>query len=196
MHTRLNTDRSRAFLCFWKIFQIFFKNIACFAFPCVVSNRGANFPALAGQEGGKHMKPHSQQQEQQKQTFEHFCKQILKNEKNDYHRRLNYRQEHEVLFCELPPSTVEQLSVSDKYFQDTYLFQIKGFEVAVADELLGEALKTLPQDRLEIILLSYFLDMSDPEIAAHLNLIRRTVSHRRKNTLRKLKKIMEGYDDE
>nr|WP_296833924.1 sigma-70 family RNA polymerase sigma factor [uncultured Marvinbryantia sp.] len=142
------------------------------------------------------MKPHSQQQEQQKQTFEHFCKQILKNEKNDYHRRLNYRQEHEVLFCELPPSTVEQLSVSDKYFQDTYLFQIKGFEVAVADELLGEALKTLPQDRLEIILLSYFLDMSDPEIAAHLNLIRRTVSHRRKNTLRKLKKIMEGYDDE
>ena len=71
-----------------------------------------------------------------------------------------------------------------------------GFEIAVADELLAEALKTLPQDRLEIILLSYFLEMSDPEIAAHLNLIRRTVSHRRKNALRKLKKIMEGYADE
>ena len=125
------------------------------------------------------MKPHSQQ-EQQKQTFE----------------RLNYRQEHEVLFCELPPTTLEKISVWDKYFQDTYLFEIMGFEVAVADEVLGEALKTLPQDRLEIILLSYFLEMSDPEIAAHLNLIRRTVSHRRKNALRKLKKIMEGYADE
>ena len=141
------------------------------------------------------MKPHSQQ-EHQKQTFEHFCKQILKNERNDYHRRLNYRQEHEVLFCELPPTTLEKISVWDKYFQDTYLFEIMGFEIAVADEVLGEALKALPQDRLEIILLSYFLEMSDPEIAAHLNLIRRTVSHRRKNALRKLKKIMEGYADE
>ena len=86
------------------------------------------------------MKPHSQQQEQQKQTFEHFCKQILKNEKNDYHRRLNYRQEHEVLFCELPPSTVEQLSVSDKYFQDTYLFQIKGFEETAFETVNEERL--------------------------------------------------------
>ena len=84
----------------------------------------------------------------------------------------------------------------DKYFQDTYLFEIMGFEVAVADELLAEALKALPQDRLEIILLSYFADMTDKEIAGHLNLIRRTVAHRRKNALRKLKKIMEGFADE
>lgn len=141
------------------------------------------------------MKPHSQQ-EHQKQTFEYFCKQILKNERNDYHRRLNHRQKHEVLFCELPPYTLEQIAVWDEYFQDTYIFEIMGFEVAVADELLAEALKTLPQDRLEIILLSYFLQMSDPEIAERLNLIRRTVSHRRKNALRKLQKIMEGYADE
>ena len=141
------------------------------------------------------MKPHSQQAHQ-KQSFEYFCKQILKNERNDYHRRLNYRQEHEVLFCELPPHTLEQIAVWDKYFQDTYLFEIMGFEIAVTDELLAEALKTLPQDRLQIILLSYFLQMSDPEIAERLNLIRRTVSHRRKNALRKLQKIMEGYADE
>ena len=92
--------------------------------------------------------------------------------------------------------TVERFAMWDKYFQDTYLFEIMGFEVAVADELLAEALKALPQDRLEIILLSYFADMTDKEIAGHLNLIRRTVSHRRKNALRKLKKIMEGYADE
>ena len=141
------------------------------------------------------MKPHSQDEHKQ-QTFEYFCKQILKNERNDYHRELNQQGEREVLFCELPPHTVEQFAMWDKYFQDTYLFEIMGFEVAVADELLAEALKALPQDRLEIILLSYFADMTDREIAGHLNLIRRTVSHRRKNALRKLKKIMEGYADE
>ena len=98
----------------------------------------------------------------------------------------------------LKDSTGETITKSmwDKYFQDTYLFEIMGFEIAVADELLAEALKALPQDRLEIILLSYFADMTDKEIAGHLNLIRRTVAHRRKNALRKLKKIMEGFADE
>lgn len=141
------------------------------------------------------MKPHLQH-EHEEYTFEYFCKQILKNERNDYHRQLKQYRKHETLFSELPPNTIEQLAVWDKYFQDTYLFDIMGFEVAVADELLAEALKALPQDRLQIILLSYFGEMSDPEIAEHLSLVRRTVSHRRKSTLRKLKKIMEGYENE
>ena len=120
----------------------------------------------------------------------------MKNERNDYHRKIKQQREHEVLFSELSPKTLEQFAVWDKYFEDTYLFEIMGFEVAVADELLAEALKTLPQDRLQIILLSYFLGMSDPEIAGRLNLIRRMVSHRRKNSLQALKKFMEGYADE
>ena len=48
--------------------------------------------------------------------------------------------------------------------------EVMGLEIAIADELLAEALQTLPQDRLEIVLLSYFLGMSDPEIADQLNL--------------------------
>ena len=141
------------------------------------------------------MKPHSQH-EHKEHTFDYFCKQILKNERTDYHRQLKVQQEHEILFSELPPNTLEQFAVWDRYFKDTYLFEIMGFEVAVTDTLLAEALKTLPQDRLQIILLSYFFGMSDPEIAGRLNLIRRTVAHRRKNSLRTLKKFMERYADE
>ena len=48
--------------------------------------------------------------------------------------------------------------------------EVMGLEIAIADELLAEALQTLPQDRLEIVLLSYFLGMSDLEIADQLNL--------------------------
>ena len=57
-------------------------------------------------------------------------------------------------------------------------------------------LKSLPQDRLDIILLSYFLGMSDPEIAEHLNLVRRTVAYRRTSSLQTLKKFMEENADE
>lgn len=130
------------------------------------------------------------------QTFDSFCKRLLKNEARDYYKHLQYRREHEISFSELSEETLGQLIVWDKYFEDTYLFEAMGFEIAVADELLAEALKTLPPDRQEIILLSYFLGMSDPEIAEYMNLLRRTVAYRRTSSLQALKKYMEENADE
>lgn len=124
------------------------------------------------------MKP-DPKEEHKKHTFDTYCKRILKNESSDYHRRLNVLMKHEIPLSELPQEILQQLAVWDEYFKDTYRFEAKGFEIFVADGLLAEALKTLPQDRLEIVLLYYFLGMSDPEIAAHLNLVRRTVAYRR-----------------
>ena len=120
----------------------------------------------------------------------------MKNETRDYHRHLQYLWEHEILFSELPEETLEQLAAWDRYFEDEYHFEVMGLEIAIADELLAEALQTLPQDRLEIVLLSYFLGMSDPEIADQLNLVRRTVAYRRTSSLQALKKFMEGQADE
>ncbi|WP_442346039.1 sigma factor-like helix-turn-helix DNA-binding protein [Gemmiger formicilis] len=41
---------------------------------------------------------------------------------------------------------------------------MSGFDVLVKNELLAEALNALPERKRDIILLSYFLDMSDAEI--------------------------------
>lgn len=141
------------------------------------------------------MKPNSQE-EHKEHTFDSFCKKILKHEARDYYKHLQYRREHEISLSELSGEELEQFVVWDRYFEDTYLFEVMGFEIAVADELLAEALKSLPQDRLDIILLSYFLGMSDPEIAEHLNLVRRTVAYRRTSSLQTLKKFMEENADE
>ena len=141
------------------------------------------------------MKPDPKEEHKQ-HTFDTYCKRILKNESSDYHRRLNVLMKHEIPLSELPQEILQQLSVWDEYFKDTYRFEAKGFEIFVADGLLAEALKTLPQDRLEIVLLYYFLGMRDPEIAAHLNLVRRTVAYRRTSSLQELKKFMEGKADE
>lgn len=135
-------------------------------------------------------------EERNEHTFDSFCKRLLKNETKDYYRRMQHRRKHEVSLSELPEETLSQLAVWDSYFENTYLFEIMGFEISIKDELLAEALKTLPQDRREIILLSYFLGMTDPEIAEHLNLVRRTVAYRRTSTLQALKKCMEEKADE
>ena len=141
------------------------------------------------------MKPNPKETHKQ-HTFDAYCKRILKNESSDYHRRMNVLRQYEIPFSMLPQRTLAQLSVWDEYFKDTYRFEARGFEIFIADGLLAEALKTLPKDRLEIILLYYFLGMSDPEIAAHLNLLRRTVAYRRTSSLQELKKFMEGNADE
>ena len=60
------------------------------------------------------------------------------------------------------------------------------------DEALAEAISALPVDRRDIILLSYFLDMSDAEIANVLNMVRRSVAYRRTSTLKLLKNPMGG----
>ena len=58
-----------------------------------------------------------------------------------------------------------------------------GYEIAVSDELIAEALNALLADRRDIILLSYFLDLNDREIAQRLNLVQRTANYRRTSTL-------------
>ncbi|MDE6387824.1 MAG: sigma-70 family RNA polymerase sigma factor [Lachnospiraceae bacterium] len=141
------------------------------------------------------MKPDPKEKHKQ-HTFDAYCKRILKNESSDYQRRMSVLREHEIPFSMLPKETLAQFVMWDEYFKDTYHFEARGFEISVADELLAEALKTLPQDRLEIVLLYYFLGMSDTEIAAHLNLVRRTVAYRRTSSLQELKKFMEVNADE
>ena len=69
---------------------------------------------------------------------------------------------------------------------------ISRHSVCIDDETLAEAISALPVDRRDIILLSYFLDMSDAEIANVLNMVRRSVAYRRTSTLKLLKNLMGG----
>jgi len=71
-----------------------------------------------------------------------------------------------------------------------------GYDVAVKDDLISTALAALSEQKRDIILLSYFLDMTDQEIGKKLNMVRRTVQYQRTSSLRQLKKLLEGKADE
>jgi RNA polymerase sigma factor (sigma-70 family) len=140
------------------------------------------------------MKP--QNSDHIRQAFDSYCKKVLKYKARDCYAKQKRRGEREILFSELSEQELASLAATDKYFTDEYIFRADGESVNVSDSELAEALNGLPQDRRNIILLSYFLDMTDAEIAKRLNLVRRTVAYRRTSTLRELKKIMEGNADE
>ena len=93
-----------------------------------------------------------------------------------YRRTLAKRAAREVTFSDLSESELAQLFTTDEYESDYYRFQVSGFDVLVKNELLAEALNALPERKRDIVLLSYFLDMSDAEIGELLNVVRRRFS--------------------
>jgi len=124
-------------------------------------------------------------------AFDSFCKKVLKNDARNYYDEMKRLRDKEVSFSELSEQELEQLSTTDKYFSTEQTFSVLGRDVIVSDESIAEALRSLPERKRDIILLSYFLELSDMEIGKKLNLIRSTVQYQRTSTLRELKKIME-----
>jgi RNA polymerase sigma factor (sigma-70 family) len=133
-------------------------------------------------------------EEHKRHTFDSYCKKILKYAARTYNGKQKERGEREVSFSDLSARDLAKLSAADEYFADEYVFSVLNESVGVSDCELAEALNALPADRRDIVLMSYFFDMTDREIAERLNMARRTVAYRRTSTLKALKNLMESED--
>lgn len=131
-----------------------------------------------------------------RKQFDRICKLALKGEKIDYCRYIAYRQKHEVMLSELSEKDMGRLYTVDEYEVENQWFQVLGYDIEVKDTLIAEALQALSEKKRDVILLSYFMDMSDAEIGRALNLVRSTVYEHRKRSLEVMKNIMEEHTDE
>lgn len=113
------------------------------------------------------MTPSSHERNKQ-HAFDSFCKKVLKHEARDHYDEMKRQREREVSFSELSAQEMEQLFTVDKYLATEQVFNVLGREVVVNNELIAEALRTLPERKRDIILLAYFLEMSDREIGETL----------------------------
>lgn len=127
--------------------------------------------------------------------FDSFCRKVLREEARDYLRELARRAAHEVPFSELSEEQMERLYVLDKYQSEAIHFDVQGYDVAINNEQLADALAALPDDKRDIVLLAYFLDMSDQEIADKLNLVRSTAQYRRASSIKEMKQRLEVVGD-
>ena len=102
--------------------------------------------------------------------FDCKLKKVVKGIVRNYRKELARRQAKEVSFRELPEIVVEKLIVWDDYESEYTTFDVCGTEIRVLDEELAEALKQLPEQSRNIVLMFFFLDMSDSEIGEKLNI--------------------------
>ena len=90
---------------------------------------------------------------------------------------------------------MEQLAVYDRYPWKYYSFIVHGNVILIENDLLADALKQLSKENWDILLMYWFLEMADCEIADYLHLTRKTVNNRGLKSYRLLKELMEGDAD-
>jgi len=132
------------------------------------------------------------QKESVRHIFDSYCKKILRQENAGMKRSEVRRRAREYSLSELPPELFEKLRYEDVH---PMVFEVCGYRIPVNDDRLAAALAALLREKRDVILLSYFMDMSDREIGELLDMARRTVQHRRTDTLAELRKRMEDGDD-
>ncbi|MBC1778663.1 RNA polymerase sigma factor [Listeria booriae] len=133
----------------------------------------------------EHWKTHKQH------TFDTFCKKIIRNELFNFYTEINRRKLNEI--------SIDQIQflnhISDpRLVYDApkeCVFMLNEAEIVVKDEQLGEALQALTEDKRNIVLLAYFLNLSDVEIATKLGMSTRRLNRLRHKILLELKDIMK-----
>ena len=113
------------------------------------------------------------------------------------HGEIKRRQLQEVSFSDLTPQEENQLYTYDTYFEHDEAeksFCVAGKEITA--KLLAEALHSLPDDKREAVLLYYFFEMNDAEIAKLRDVPRSTIQYRRTSSFELLKRYLEerAYD--
>lgn len=76
-------------------------------------------------------------------------------------------------------------------FLETNFFKVMDMEISVRNDDISRALKKLPEQKRIIILMTYFLEMTEKEIADCLHLVQSTVHYHKADSLRLLRKWME-----
>ena len=130
------------------------------------------------------------------QQFDAFCKAIIRNESADAHRALSKRFAKEISVENMIFAELSSLQISDEYHPDATSFWVQGRRVIVSDWALGQALRSLPPYRRDVILLSYFMECSDSQIGKLLKMDTRTVCSRRNAALERLRSLLEDLTDE
>lgn len=125
--------------------------------------------------------------------FDCLVKRVIDTTVKDYNRETIRRGKHEVTFTDLPQNILEQMCTLDNHdFLESICFEIMGVQIKVYNEELANAMQNLYKQQREIILMSYFLEMSESEITNYMCISRRTFYRNKKKALEDLKKLLSG----
>ena len=131
------------------------------------------------------------------QSLDSFIKTVARNKSIDILREYARQADRETPLSDLSPSEIAKCaSITDSYRLYSRPYQVRNYVVQVSDPIVGEALQYLTPQRREVILLYYFLELTDAEIGRLLHIDNTTAQYRRRSALKQLKKLVEDMNNE
>lgn len=126
-------------------------------------------------------------------SFDAFCKKAIRNLAVDA-KRIYWKKTMTTSDEELLATYVKSIMTEDTYALNNYekIYYVNGLKVVVTNETVGEALKFIMPNKRAVLLLSFFMDYRDSEIARTLRITNSTVAYRKKQALKQLKVLLEG----
>ncbi len=158
--------------------------------------RGNHHPPLRLRRERKCMIEPNRTEWQVRCAFNAFCKRVLKNEAINIYNEMQKRQTKEMIFSDLTPQEENQLYTLDKQYEGEEGESLQVAGKRITPKLLAEAMRTLPIEKRKTVLLYYFFDKSDVEIAELLEIPRSTVQYRRTSSFNGLKRFLEEHADD
>lgn len=131
----------------------------------------------------------------QEESFDSFCKTVIRHEAINAHKRLAALAEKEIPLSTLSPVEISKLCYEDNYRTYSRTYYVKDMPIKVYDPLFGEVLQYLSPQRRDVILLFYFLQYNDSDIARFLRISRSAVIGRKSSALKRLKELLEDVED-
>ena len=129
-------------------------------------------------------------------VFDSFCKKVLKNAAINCFHEIKRHREREQFFSELTKKEWQQIYMEDEYKLERYVFQVLGQEVEVKNLLIAKALRNLPEKKRNVILMYYYLEMTETEIAEQMDLGQSMINYHRINSLKELEEFLEVHKDD
>lgn len=119
-----------------------------------------------------------------------------KDYERDAYDQRKRKLKREQLFGEMSPEELNKLITTDRYFQFERDIVEDGLRFIVCDQVVYDALMTLPGAKRKIVLLSYFGEMNDREIGDALGTGRANVQYHRSRALAMMRKMLEQESEE
>ena len=137
------------------------------------------------------MIPPSDREEILCSMFESFCITAIRNFGRNLKRAIKNRQKHDGTGEESVEYLVSLLSTEDVYAADQLVLDVDGLPCVLENELLYNALLTLPDKERRVILYDFWCDLKDKEISEKLEVTVRTVYNLRQRAFKKIRTYYE-----
>ena len=130
----------------------------------------------------------------QENRFDLFCRLVIRNCSYDNRRSRKRREDRFSFLEELQSGVLDLEKAEDTYVKYSRTYKVKGIDITVVDERIGEAVQFIMPNQRAVLLLSFFKEYSDMDIARLMGISHKTVAYRKKRAMQNLKSLLEGMD--